>query len=810
MITRSRPAVCEEPPLVPETLSYRVKNRVLGRPLNTEQLHSERLGKIAALGVLAPDCISSSAYGSEEILRILVPVVGVAAFSLVVPITGVILAVLILVTLSYREVVQVYTRAGGSYVVARENLGPNIAQISAVALLIDYTVTVAVQTAAGTAALVSAFPAAGSYQVEISVVVVVLLCYGNLRGIREAGRTFALPVYFFILAMGTMIIWGLVKTATGSLPVLDLHRAGVVHLGHPGAGIFAGAGLFFVLQAYANGGSSLTGLEAISNGVSTFRPPEGINARKVLVVMSATLGSLVLGVTVLAHFSHAAPFSSGTPTVIAQEARAVFGAGGGGRALFYLFQLAGLLVLWTGANTSFNGFPFLASFVAGDAFLPRQLTKRGHRLVFSNGILVLSVVAIALLVATRSNLDFLIAFYAIGVFTAFTMAGLGMVKHHLVHREGRFRLKLAINGAAAVVSAAVVLIFASTKFLEGAWVVVVAFPILLVMLIRLNRQYSREHSHLEEGAQKAAEVPALRRHVVLIFVDRLDLATARAIQYGRTLSPDELRAVHFVLDRRAADELRERWEHLGIPSTLTLELVDCPSRRLVRDALVLVAEALGDGQTEVSVILPRRAYPRAWARLLHDRTADRISAQVSRISHANATIVPFLVDAEPLLGHDGRRRNRGASNGAAGTGGGAGGKGGTGGTGEANGAAGPGGASSARTDGATGAEEVPAARALAVPVGPGVVAIAALCQRRRATVFGRVQSVRVQPSGEMPLLVATVEDGSGRMSLVFGRRNVGGLTPGVRLLAEGMVGEDHGHLTMLNPMIELLTAPDGD
>ncbi|MGH9054265.1 MAG: amino acid permease [Acidimicrobiales bacterium] len=759
---------------IPETLSYRIKNRLLGPPLNTDQLATERLGNVVALGVLAPDCISSSAYGSEEILRILVPVVGVAAFSLVVPITAAILAVLILVTLSYREVVQVYTRAGGSYVVARDNFGPNVAQISAVALLIDYTVTVAVQTAAGTAALVSAIPSTSDYQTEISVAVVVLLCYGNLRGIREAGKTFAFPTYFFILAMGVMIVWGLIKSAEGTLPVLSLHRSGAVPIGHPGSGLFAGAGLFFILQAYANGGSSLTGLEAISNGVSTFRRPEGTNARRVLIVMSTTLGCLVLGVSLLAHFSHTVPFVAGAPTVIAQEARTVFGAGLFGRTLFYLFQLAGLLVLWTGANTSFNGFPFLASFVAGDSFLPRQLTKRGHRLVFSNGIIVLAVVAIALLVATRSNVDFLIAFYAIGVFTGFTMAGAGMVKHHLDHRQPRWRLKLAVNGSAAIVSAAVVLIFASTKFLQGAWVVVVAFPILLVTLIRLNRRYRREQQRLEEGALQAAEVRALRRHVVLVFVDRLDLAAARAIQYARTLTLDELRAVHFVLDRRAAEDLRERWESLGIPKAATLELRDCPSRRLVRDALVVVAEALADNETEVSVLLPRRAYTSGWSRILHDRTADRIAGEVSRLPHANATIVPFHMEDDPLL----RRPDDGS------------------GPGEVH----PAPITPHRQDG----HRSPTPAHL-----PGTASIAELRWRQRAKVAGRVQSVQVQPSVDTPRLIATIEDTSGKLTLVFGRRNVAGMTTGTRLLAEGVIGEEAGRLMMLNPLIELL-APAGD
>ncbi|MGH9070267.1 MAG: APC family permease, partial [Acidimicrobiales bacterium] len=639
---------------LPETLGYRVKNKLLGPPINSSRLSTERLGNFAAMGVLAPDCISSSAYASEQILTILVPVVGVAAFSLVLPITAVIIAVLILVTLSYREVVQVYTKAGGSYVVARENLGPNVAQVSAVALLIDYTLTVAVQTAAGTAALVSVFPGTLlAYQTVISVVVVALLTYGNLRGIKEASKAFAFPTYFFVTALSAVIVIGLVRAAMGDLPTLPIHVHGAVALlpgHHSGTGIFEGAGLFYILKAYASGGSALTGLEAISDGVSAFRPPEGINARKVLVMMSCTLGTMVLGVSILAHLTHAIPFVSGVPTVISQEAKEVFG-GGAGVVPYYLFQLATVMILWTGANTSFNGFPYLANFVAGDSFLPRQLTKRGHRLVFSTGIIVLAVVGIALLVATNSNVTALIAMYAIGVFTGFTMAGAGMSRYHLRHREAHWRLKLCVNGLAAVVSGVVVLIFAVTKFTEGAFVVVVAFPILLWILIRLNRQYRREADLLERGAERAAEAPALDHLVVFVFIDRLDLAAARAIQYARALRPDEIRAVHFVLDDLVAKELKATWEHLAVPEEITLDLRDCPDRRLLRDALELVAETVAEGGTEVSVLLPRRAYARAWSRLLHDRTADHMAGEISRLPHANATIVPFQVEAEPLMAH---------------------------------------------------------------------------------------------------------------------------------------------------------------
>ena len=405
--------------------------------------------------------------------------------------------------------------------------------------------------------------------------------------------------------MGSVIVTGLVRAALGDLHQLSIHRPGLYPFGHPGTGLLMGASLFVMLRSFANGGASLTGVEAISNGVSALKPPAGQRARRVYILMSVTLGTLVLGISFLARWTHAAPFVAGAPTVISQEAQVVFGSGASGHVLFYMVQLATLMILYTGGNTSFNGFPFLASFVAGDRFLPRQLTKRGHRLTFSNGIIVLAVVAIALLVVTDSDVTSLVAVYAIGVFTGFTMAGAGMSKHHLSHRAQGWKHKLAINASASVMSFVVVGVLVVAKFTQGAWTVVVLFPILTVALIRLNRQYRLEAQQLERGAAEASELPILRRHVVLVFVDRLDLAAARAIQYARSLNPDEIRAVHFLLDNQAAQQLREAWERLMI-RRLPLEIRECRDRRLSRAAVELVASTLADGDTEVSVLLPRR------------------------------------------------------------------------------------------------------------------------------------------------------------------------------------------------------------
>jgi amino acid transporter len=794
--------------VLPEPVSYRLKRRFLGPPLTTERLGEEKLSKVLALGVLAPDCISSTAYGTEEMLNQMVPFVGVAAFSLLLPITFAILLVLFFVTLSYREVVMVYTKAGGSYVVSRDNFGPRVAQVAAVALIIDYVLTVAVQTAAGTDALASAIDIHGDlvlnhtyFVLPISIGIVLFLTYGNLRGIREAGRIFALPTYLFVGGVGSLVVFGIVRGLLGQLHTHSIHMHGV-DAGHPGSGLLFGASMLIVLRAFANGGSSLTGLEAISNGVANFRSPTGQNARRVLVVMSATLGSLVLGVSLLARVTHAVPFVAGIPTVLSQEAHYVFGYSAAGRAGFYFIQFVTVLILWTGANTSFNGFPNLASFVAEDAYLPRQLTRRGHRLVFSNGILILASAAIALLLITHASVNALVALYAIGVFVGFTMAGSGMVKHHLTRREKGWRLKLAINGFAAGLSVLIVGILAVVKFTEGAWMVVVLFPILFVMLVRLHKQYEQEQAELAENAENAAAAPVRRRHVVLVFVERLDLASARALQYARTLLPDELRAVHFVLDTAVSNELQEQWSKLGL-SQFPLDIHECPDRRLNRAAMEVVAEAAAGGRTEVSVLLPRRVFEGVWRRILHDRTADSIAGFVSQLPNATATIVPFRlgkrrIELVPWSGPGavpGLADAELASAVAGATG--------------ATGVAGVAGAGGGPAGAGVGAAALAAASgtgpARGLPELPGAVPIAQLRWRQRAQVGGRVRSVRVQPGSGVVSMECTLADATGQILLVFqGRRRYPGVEPGAVITAEGMVGDRNRRSAMINPIVTIV------
>jgi amino acid transporter len=629
---------------IPPTFADGWKRLFLGKPLTTEQLESERLSNPVALGALSPDAISSTAYGPEQVMIELLPRAGMASFVLLLPIIGVILFILLLVSASYRGVVTAYTRTGGAYMVARDNFGPRIAQIAAAALLIDYIVTAAVQPAAGTVALCSAIPVLHPYHLEITIGVLILICIANLRGLRQSGRLFAITTYSFVAMITLTIVTGVIREIFWGLPKYDpAHIVGAVPV-HQGNGLVMGATVLVVLRAFANGGTSLTGVEAISNTVNVFREPQGLNARRVLTIMACILGFLLAGVAWLAFVTHATPYVAEYPSMLSEITRAVFGSGVLGNILYFLVQASSAAILFTGANTGFNGFPALASFVAEDRFLPRPLTKRGHRLVFSNGIITLTALAVALLLVTRASVNALVPFFAIGVFTAFAMAGFGMTKHHLNRREHGWRRKVVVNFSAGLMSTIVVGIFVVAKFTEGAWLVVVVFPILVYGLVRLNRQYSAEASVLEMSRTERPELAKYERLRVFVFVDSVDLAEVEALRYGKGLHADELLAVHFVVDSDHAAQLQERWQHFEHDTQL--RVIDCPDRNLGRVAQELVLQVKRDHpETKVTVLLPRRTYSAMLGRLLHDRTADKMARAVSRIPGATAIIVPYDVES---------------------------------------------------------------------------------------------------------------------------------------------------------------------
>jgi amino acid transporter len=816
--TRKAASLLERSAGLPDTFWYTTKRRFLGPPLVNQDLGEQRLSNPLALGVLSPDGISSSAYGTEEILIALVPYVGLAAFTLILPMTLVILGVMVLVLLSYREIVMVYIRPGGSYVVARENFGPRVAQVCAVALLIDYVVTVAVQVAAGTAAVASAFPAIGAYKLEICVGVVLLMCFGNLRGLKEAGRSFAVPTYLFSGAVILMIIVGLIREALGNLPMYDpLTLHGAYAPGSGTSGLLSGAMIFVLLRAFANGGASLTGIEAVSDAVGAFRPPEGRNARKVLMTEGAILGTLVAGISWLAHITHATPRTAGYPTVLAQEAQLVFGHTFIGQALFFLVQAATMLILYTGANTSFNGFPFLTSYVAGDSFLPRWLLKRGHRLVFSNAIILLTIVSSVLLIIKDADVNNLVPLYAIGVFTAFTMAGFGMARYQRRHRTPGWRRRLIINFSAGVLSLIVVAIFAIVKFTEGAWVVLVLFVVLVPALIRMNREYTAETEVLETISENQPPPPPhYSRRTIFVFVDSFDLATLAALRYARSQRPTTIRAVHFVIDNVRADKLREKWTRAD--RGITLDFIDVADRRLTRAAAELVEHEVADPGTHVTVVLPRRSYSALLGRLLHDRTADKIAAVVSRIPRSAATIIPYDVESRVQVLQERQAAKVATVKDAA----------------DQH-------VRSAETQVA--ANHSPAAGPEAMPpptieapaaesgtkasgllrrrapgetngrssadtpsVAPGITPIGSLTKPGRATVEGRIRMVEIKPVERNSVLACEISDGTGELTALFyGRSHIPGIVCSARVRFKGSVGiRPDGHRVMINPAYELL------
>jgi amino acid transporter len=751
-----------------DSIAYRVKRRLLGNPLHTEQLEHERLGKPTALAVFASDNLSSSAYATEEILAHLIPYVGLAAFALVVPITLAMLVVLFFLILSYRETIKAYPSAGGAYLVTRDNFGIVPAQVAGVSLLTDYILTVAVSTAAGTAALASAFSELAPYRVEISVAFIVVIAFGNLRGVRESGRIFAVPTYFFVLNMAILLVMGMLKMAEGHLGQIDYsHVHDLGKFGSKGTGILQGASMFVVLSAFAAGGAAVTGVEAISNGVPAFRKPEWRNARQTLVVMGSMLGVMFLGLSILASHVHVRVFEEGTPTVISQIGDHVYGSGALGRVLYFSLQAGTMLILVLAANTSFADFPRLASFQAGDSFMPRQLTKRGHRLVFSNGIIFLSTCAIALVIVTGAKVDRLIPLYAVGVFTSFTLSQSGMARHHLRLREPAWRRGLVVNGFGACLSFVVLVVIAVTKFTHGAWFIVVVVPVMVTFLLRLERQYATEDRELEEDVPAAVHAPVGRKLVVLVFIDRLDMAAARAVQFGRTLRPDDLRAVHFVIDPLKAERLAEMWRDHGLADT-ALELVDCPDRRLTRTAMTTVASVLAEGGTEVAVLIPERLGGGFWRQLLHDQTAQALARDISRLDHATVTTVPFQVGIER------RRRIAPILSGRAGR--------------------------------QAADERKAVGRVLRGEQagGNGARPIATVAWREHAKVRGRVQALSVVPRAGTPTLEVTLVDDSGGISVVFlGRREIRGIELGTVLTVEGRAVEHDGRLAILNPIYRL-------
>jgi amino acid transporter len=523
-----------------------VRRHVVGRAMQSGQMEETLLPKTLALPIFASDPLSSVAYATESALVVLIAASATAAH-VVFPIAIGIAALLAIVVLSYRQTVRVYETSGGAYVVARENLGTLPSLTAAAALLTDYVLTVAVSISAGIFAITSFAPSLVHHKVGLSLACLFLIVLVNLRGVRESGILFALPTYAFVTAIGALVVAGLIELATG-----HSHRAVVPHALPVGTGAVT---LFVLLRAFSSGSTALTGVEAIANGVNAFRHPQGKNAAKTLAVLGVMAIGMFVGVSYLAVRVHALP--SSTNSVVSQIARSVFPAGSVGGFMYYVVQGLTLLVLILAANTSFQGFPRLSALLARDGFAPQQFQNLGDRLVFSNGVVVLAGVAGLLLWMYGANTNSLIHLYVIGVFTAFTLSQAGMVRYWWRVRGRRWQGRAAINAVGATATGVVTLIVVYTKFGEGAWLVTVAIPLLVLVMLGIRRHYRRLSRRLTAGAAAVVSAPPAQNTTLLV-VEALDRASDEALWFARAISPDRLRAVH--VPRRGTDPgIRPRW-----------------------------------------------------------------------------------------------------------------------------------------------------------------------------------------------------------------------------------------------------------
>ncbi|NUO57960.1 MAG: APC family permease [Hamadaea sp.] len=631
------------------------KRLVVGRPLRSDRLGEQLLSKRIALPVFASDPLSSVAYATQEILLVLT--LGGLAYLYLAPWVGLgVIVLLAVVVLSYRQVVRAYPSGGGSYEVASTNLGPSAGLVVAAALLVDYVMTVAVSVAAGVDNIISAFPELNPWRVPVNLVFVAVLMAMNLRGVKESGRVFAVPTYMFVAGVLIMIVTGFVRMAFGDAPVAESAAFGVVpEPGH--TGLSGLALLFLALRAFSSGCTALTGAEAISNGVPAFKPPKGDNAARTMAAMGLLSIVMFGGITALAmiskvHYVENTCDLVGYPgdctteaqrTVIAQLASAVFG--GSGSIGFFYIQAATALILILAANTAFNGFPLLGSILAEHRYLPRQLHTRGDRLAYSNGIILLAVVAGALIYAYKGSVTSLIQLYILGVFTSFTLSQAGMVRHwnRLLRTERdpierrRMHRSKAINAVGACFTGLVLIIVTVTKFTHGAYLVVIAIPVLFTMMRAIRRHYDRVATELTP--EPGGMVLPPRIHAVVL-VSRLHRPTIRALGFARATRPDTLTALTVAITPDEVRQLQNEWEVHDIPVPLTV--VESPYRDITGSVLSFLARLHAEyPQDLISIYIPEYVVGHWWEHLLHNQSALRLKARLLYKRGVMVTSVPW-------------------------------------------------------------------------------------------------------------------------------------------------------------------------
>ncbi len=619
---------------------------LIGRPLPTADAPHETIGKFVGLAVFASDALSSTAYATQEILFILAGA-GTAAFVYAFPISIVIVGLLAIVTLSYEQIIRAYSGGGGAYIVARDNLGEIPAQVAGASLLTDYILTVAVSISSGVAQVTSAFPDLYDYRVEMSVGLVLFMMLVNLRGVRESGAAFAAPSYFFLVMMSLTVIVGLFRYVSGSLgQVVDPPPMETIYTGQA-------ISLFLILHAFSSGTTALTGVEAISNGITAFREPRSRNAGITLIWMSAILGTLFLAITFLSGKIGAVP--SETETVISQLARTVLG----GRNVIYLAVMAAtMVILVMAANTSYAGFPRLGALLGQDGFLPRQLAFRGSRLVYSRGIVILALIACLLIIVFRASVTGLIPLYAIGVFLSFTLSQAGMARRwrktgHLavgqevvergstLRHEHGWQTKMIVNGFGALCTAVVTLVFAVTKFRDGAWVVLILIPVLVATFSAIHRHYRRLAGRL--SLDEFAEPPRISRHRVILPISGVHQGTLAALRYAVVLS-DDVTAVHVCLDPADADKIQRKWEMWG--NGVRLVILDSPYRLMIEPLLRYIEDIAAKRQPNeiITIVVPQFVPKHWWTNLLHAQTATWLRLALLFKPGIVVTDVPYQVE----------------------------------------------------------------------------------------------------------------------------------------------------------------------
>jgi amino acid transporter len=616
-----------------------LKRLLVGRPLATVEQEHQRIPKRIALAVFSSDAISSTAYATEEIL--FVTAVGASSLALgldvLVPIAVAVAILLAIVCTSYRQTIFAYPSGGGSYIVSRENLGENPSLIAGASLLVDYILTVAVSISAGVAAIVSipAFQGLASHRVELGLVLIAFIALANLRGIKESGRLFAVPTYVYIVSLGALIVAGLIRSYAGDIGHVpfDAHAFAAAGGTRETGGTL---GLFLILKGFSSGAVALTGVEAISNGVPAFRRNESKNAAMTLAWMGTILGTLFFGTALLAH--RLQPYPSHDQTVISQLGQVVFGNG----PVYVILQFATAAILTLAANTAYADFPRLSSIIARDGYLPRQLAARGDRLVFSNGILVLSGLAAVLIIAFGGLTNALIPLYAVGVFTSFTLSQAGMVRHHLRLREPGWKRNSVINTVGAVATLIVLLIVALTKFTSGAWVPLVVIPIIVLLFKGIHRHYQRVRAQL---AVPTDYKPRPMNHTVVVLVGGIHRGVLDALAYAKSLNPTRVVAVSVVSDEEEQERIEGEWEERGID--VPLEIVYDPYRELTRPVLRYIDEVDARWDNDiVTVLIPEFVVDHWWGHLLHNQTALLLKGRLLFRKGTVVTSVPYHLHEE--------------------------------------------------------------------------------------------------------------------------------------------------------------------